>query len=340
MNGLFATWLLKTCADTPSATSSPGSAAGPTPPASPGGPTNAPCGQEAPLASPSPSPGKVKRRKTSATSGPSSLSLSAPVGPLSSWENRLRQRLERIGSTECNLTWKASATPAGRPLSRLVPSMRPIEEIDFGLWPTPTLPNGGRSIAHADEWRGNTPYHKGKKIQVDLSQVAKAMWPTPNANNHKGAYTNPDLIQARKDAGRQQNLQDYARWTAMWPTPTARDHFPAHTPEYIAAKKAQGHGMSNLNDTVSLAMWPTPMAHEARLGYQRRMGDAKGSQKSLTTEATDALGLGENVTGLQEQTEKPGALNPEFVCWLMGFPPEWDACAPTATPSSRKSRQK
>lgn len=82
------------------------------------------------------------------------------------------------------------------------------------------------------------------------------------------------------------------------------------------------------------------MAHEARLGYQRRMGDTKGSQKSLTTEATDALGLGENVTGLREPMEKPGALNPAFVCWLMGFPPEWEDCAPTAMPSSRKSRQK
>nr|WP_295441192.1 hypothetical protein [uncultured Thiodictyon sp.] len=43
----------------------------------------------------------------------------------------------------------------------------------------------------------------------------------------------------------------------LWPTPQARDHFPAHTPEYIAAKKAQGHGMSNLNDRVGGQLNPT-----------------------------------------------------------------------------------
>ena len=50
---------------------------------------------------------------------------------------------------------------------------------------------------------------------------------------------------------------------AGWPTSTARDHFPAHSEEYIAAKKAQGHGMANLNDLVQLAGWPTCTATDA-----------------------------------------------------------------------------
>jgi hypothetical protein len=42
----------------------------------------------------------------------------------------------------------------------------------------------------------------------------------------------------------------------------ARDHFPAHSPEYIAEKMAQGHGMANLNDRVQLASLATPAARD------------------------------------------------------------------------------
>ncbi len=51
-----------------------------------------------------------------------------------------------------------------------------------------------------------------------------------------------------------------------WPTPMARDTFPAHSPEYIAEKKAQGHGMANLNDTVQLSGWPTTTTRDWKDG--------------------------------------------------------------------------
>jgi hypothetical protein len=49
-----------------------------------------------------------------------------------------------------------------------------------GMWPTPTVPNGGRTLHHVDTCNGRTAYHQGKKVQVDLAQAVK-LWPTPTA---------------------------------------------------------------------------------------------------------------------------------------------------------------
>lgn len=227
------------------------------------GPGAAPASHSAPQES-------RKRKPTNATSGPSSSTSSVPAGPMSSWESRLRQRLARIGSTECILTWKPSATPAGRPLSRLVPSMRPTAEIASGLWPTAT------SLA-----------------------------PAKDGNNEAG--NSAGLVAIRKIA------------MSAWPTPTSRDHKDG---VYCPNVKISG--------LLGRAVWATPTAHE-RTHTPRRVHH--GEQL-----ANQAAGLPPN--GWPAEMGKPGALNPAFVCWLMGFPPEWESCAPTAMPSSRKSRRK
>ena len=126
-----------------------------------------------------------------------------------------------------------------------------------------------------------------------IGEIACGLWPTPTASADKSIRT-PDGAMAEVLRGKSPDLS--AHVMALWPTPVARDANTPHSAEYVKAKRAEGHGMANLNDTVA-ALWSTP-------------------------------------------TEKPGALNPQFVSWLMGFPPEWASCAPTAMPSSRKSQRK
>ena len=136
-------------------------------------------------------------------------------------------------------------------------------------------------------------------------------WPTPSATivDHK---PRPPIIGNRKPTDPQIGLADVAVHLAGWGTPTATE--PGGTPEAGVARKEK-HQCGQV---------VTMLAHQVQAFLP---GPARQTASGLMLTGS-AAGMGSG-----------GQLNPAHSRWLMGLPPEWDACAPTATPSTRKPRK-
>lgn len=284
-----------TLPDTGSATSSPASADGRSPHASPDGQTTASCGQAPHRASRSVSPANSERKTTNGTYGPTYFASPVPDGPLPSWESRLRQRLARIGSTECLLTWNASVTPAGRSLSRLVPSM-------------------GRTV----------------EIVSGSSQAEMALWVTASARDWKDT---PGMTTTSEDGRSRIDQLPRQVAAACWPTPTASlADKGVRSTEGAIKEAARSHGPDLAAVTAAAAMWPTPTATDA----ERGSGTIRPQDTGIPLPQRVSQVLGTAQPGSSATMEKPGALSPTFVAWLMGFPMAWMDCAPTSMPKRRK----
>lgn len=298
-----------TSPDTGNAISSLALEAGHTPPASPDGPMTESCGRARRRASRSAPRAKAKPRLTIGTYGPTFSDSPVPDGPLSSWESRLRRRLARTGSTECALTWKASATPAGRPLSRLVPSTRPTDATDYGLWPTPTTRDWKDSVGMSFEPR------KDGASRLDLlpRQVYWIAQNTPAA-----LWVTPQAFDASND-GKGRAL----RYKGNAPSEAGNTRDP----------NKSGSWRGDLKDWATVALWPTPRASANENRTTKIPPSQLDGRHGLYL---SSVAIGMQPAGSSATTEKPGALNPTFVAWLMGFPKAWDDCAPTSMPKRRK----
>ncbi len=106
--------------------------------------------------------------------------------------------------------------------------MPDTDETEFGLWPTPDVPNGGRSMSAEDTLaKGNTS--KGKR-QVGLANAVK-FWPTPKVATGDYCYQPGTKKKSL-------NLQGAVKLfnSPIYPTPTVRDHKGSYSPAALIRK--------------------------------------------------------------------------------------------------------
>lgn len=132
---------------------------------------------------------------------------------------------------------------------------------------------------------------------------------------------------ARMEASRLDLLPQQVYWiaqnspTAQWPTPMASlAHKGVRSTEGAIREEARNHGPDLAAVTAAaVALCPTPRASANENRTTKIPPSQLDGRHGLYL---SSVAIGMEPAGSSATTANTGALNPAFVCWLMGFPAE------------------
>jgi hypothetical protein len=302
-------------------------------------------GQTAVLFGPAPALANLSARQAeeqgklmSGTSGRTGTTSSASANLQWFLANKLQARTASAGSTLYKLTWKQRDTPSQLKISALRASALRTSGSASGSsgWPTPTVNNAQNSVIASLETAEKEAARTSWMNTLALTAWS-AGWPTPMAGTPAQNGNN--------EAGN----NDSSRKTvalAAWPTPVVNDTTGS---KYAYSQGNHDKKVLKLPGAADQAGWQTPRARGDAGGDRYLSGDTKNLEDQIRYNLMENPALpphgparltatGEMLTGSSAGMESGGQLNPAHSRWLMGYPPEWDDCAVTAMPSSRKSQ--
>jgi hypothetical protein len=203
----------------------------------------------------------------------------------------------------------------------------------------------GFSHPSIEDWEAIKPHLKELKYDKELTTMEsiewenQKMWPTPTQ----------DMTTERKkkyaQGGKPLTMAVQEEEQKLWPTPMSRDYKGGRTPETL---KKSGRSPSNsLPDAIQSKMYPTPRASEVaatitmdaalnrveKTGYKANLEEnvALREQKMFLTPGANEDAAGKPTGKMQRmlgnspevRNTGKGTLNPDWVEWLMGYPPGW-----------------